>query len=909
MYPERNIWADHTTTACSPEYTMNLDNLKGNLRIRIAILLILFMGVAFFLRIIPAFFIGDAGYLSTYDTDGWYTLRQIEVMVHNFPQYNWFDPMTAYPTGKFIDWGPLYPFIAAVLCLILGAASQASVIATAGFVSPLMAALMVPIVYYVGKTVWDWQTGVLAAGLVAVISYHYFFLSSYGLIGHHIAETLFGTLFLLIYLTAIVYFRTHKWDYHNLRTIYHPCLFAAAAGICLFCGLLASPTVILVLVVIGLYTLVQGILDQWAGRSSSDLLITNGIFLSISAVLLVCFGFHAEGISITQYSPGLVYIHLALLGETLVLFFLSRVFSGKKVPYLVTLIVLGIVSCAVILVYPPFTSIGVQAFGLFFNSTTYSVGVVETLPLTLPVAWDFFGLSIILAAGGLAVLVGALLQKPRTEQVFLLIWSVVMIVLTVRYQRFDYYSTVNIVLLSAICITGCFRWQDAGLRTKIASHLSGIIPLSSKEPDISEAKEEIPPASRQKGKKKTTTDRNVRTTDLQKVFCLAAVLLITIVLVGISVYKDIDLGIKTPEHELSADWVESATWLENNTTSTGVDYFGEYLFPGYTYPGSSYGIMASWDSGHWITFFGHRIPITNPFQDNLAGSNGAAAYFLAQNESDADTILAGLGGRYVIVDSNLAVTTFTNLVPWATGSTDISPYISWFVMPEPDNVKVLEKVHKYNNGYFQTIAARLYNFDGSLTVPGNAEYIRYTIRQVPAAGESAGDVNGYARVISGDETVDISQGTANLTLIPESGTLSASSYADLYSSHSNEPVETVPALHHYRLVHESPGNATVTPFPESTKETLVGIKNVKIFEYVKGAQIAGEGIIEVPVTTNTGRTFVYRQASENGTFTVPYATSGSPYDVITTGPYHIAGTTRYINVTESDVMQGNRVTG
>ena len=54
---------------------------------------------------------------------------------------------------------------------------------------------------------------------------------------------------------------------------------------------------------------------------------------------------------------------------------------------------------------------------------------------------------------------------------------------------------------------------------------------------------------------------------------------------------------------------------------------------------------------------------------------------------------------------------------------------------------------------------------------------------------------------------------------------------------------------------------------------------------------------------------MYRQAGGNGTFTVPYATSGSPYDVVATGPYHIAGTTRYINVTETDVMQGSRVIG
>ena len=141
-------------------------------------------------------------------------------------------------------------------------------------------------------------------------------------------------------------------------------------------------------------------------------------------------------------------------------------------------------------------------------------------------------------------------------------------------------------------------------------------------------------------------------------------------------------------------------------------------------------------------------------------------------------------------------------------------------------------------GISRPSAARLYNFDGSMTAPENAEYIRYTIRQVPAAGESAGDVNGYARVISGDGPVDISTGDGNLTLIPEGATLSASGFAGIYSSLPYEPVAPVPALDHYRLVHESPDNATAAAFPESETVTLPGIKSVKIFEYVNGAQIS-----------------------------------------------------------------------
>jgi asparagine N-glycosylation enzyme membrane subunit Stt3 len=38
-----------------------------------------------------------SSYGMLHDPDTWYNYRQIEVMVQHFPQYNWFDPMTAFP--------------------------------------------------------------------------------------------------------------------------------------------------------------------------------------------------------------------------------------------------------------------------------------------------------------------------------------------------------------------------------------------------------------------------------------------------------------------------------------------------------------------------------------------------------------------------------------------------------------------------------------------------------------------------------------------------------------------------------------------------------------------------------------------------------------------------------------------
>ncbi len=68
-------------------------------------------------------------------------------------------------------------------------------------------------------------------------------------------------------------------------------------------------------------------------------------------------------------------------------------------------------------------------------------------------------------------------------------------------------------------------------------------------------------------------------------------------------------------------------------------------------------------------------------------------------------------------------------------------------------------------------------------------------------------------------------------------------------------------------------------------------------------------VIEIPLVTNTGRTFVYQQESENGEFIVPYSTLGNPYDVRATGQYHIVGTSRYIAVSEEDIRIGRQLTG
>jgi dolichyl-phosphooligosaccharide-protein glycotransferase len=883
---------------------MDIPAVRMNQSRILVLVLLFFMAVAFILRIVPAIVTRDMAFFPVYDTDTWYNLRQIEVMVHHFPQYNWFDPMTAYPGGKVVDWGPAYPFLATVFCILTGAQTQSAIIAAAGYVSPLMAVLMVPVMYCLGTIISDRKTGIAAAGLITVTSFLYFTFSSYGMVDHHIAEVLFISLFCVTYLSAIHYAKEHPPDKNHPDTIIYFCFLSVLAGIFYFIGLLVSTTVLLILLVVAFFTFLQAITDFLKERDMDYLCILNLLLLGIATILLFLFGFKQEGLSFTRYSLGLVLVHGVLAAETIVLCALSKAFHGKRTSFLLALAGLILGGIIIIQMIPALTQISLQAMNLFFGYSAYSVGVQETLPWSFSGVYDAINVAIVLVAGGFLVLGYRLFKNLDRVLIFFLVWSVFMLLLTIRFQRFLYYFTVNIVLLSALCITEPFRWDHNRVLHRIPfihSRLSGT--------GLKEFSGNNPAASEKPKKKRKTgpvTSNTAGLWDILKLACLIMVCSLCVTHVALSLSQDYDYAASAKDRTIPADWIESLEWLRTETPDPGIDYYAPYESRGYTAPPDSYGIFAVWDAGHWITFFSHRMPVANPFQDNLGGDAGTATFFLGNNETKADTILQKFRGRFVITDSSMAVDRFTNLVPWMEGSVDISSYIKWFLSPDPGNPSHLKKIHLFDKGYFQTMVVRLHNFDGSFITPVSAEYIQYTIRK-PTALESA-DASGFSRVISSRDTVNLTKFNATTTPIIEEGAeLLPTTYAALYSGRPDQPLTTIPALTHYRLVHESPENASVTPFPESEPYTLPGIKTVKVFEYVKGARINGNGIIELPVVTNTGRTFVYRQESSGGEFIVPYSTQGNPYEVRATGPYHIIGTSRSIEVTEEAVIKGEAV--
>jgi dolichyl-diphosphooligosaccharide--protein glycosyltransferase len=120
-----------------------------------------------------------------------------------------------------------------------------------------------------------------------------------------------------------------------------------------------------------------------------------------------------------------------------------------------------------------------------------------------------------------------------------------------------------------------------------------------------------------------------------------------------------------------------------------------------------------------------------------------------------------------------------------------------------------------------------------------------------------------------------------------------SSGTDIVSIQYTHPITNLSALSHYRLVYESP---SVT-----AKDEYAQMHAVKIFERVPGYTVQGTGSVELPLTTNQGRKFVYQQESQNGSFTLPYST-GMNGGVRATGPYVNTVTGETFNVTEEQVL-------
>ena len=277
-------------------------DLKNRRNYLIIGLVAIFFVFALWLRILPMLNMGNTDILLMVGSDDpLYNLRQVEQLLTNHLTYAWFEPMTLFPNGTSIYWGPLFPTIIAICCMITGAATRPEIIGIGLLVPPVMGALCVPVMYFIGRICGDWKTGLCASGFTAIVTGQFFYRSFYGYMDHHIAEVLFATLFCLLYMYVLFLDSKTKIDLNNFESYKKLLLFSALAGIAYLLGLFVMPTMILFAMIAGIFTVIQFIIDVYKGRSSEYLLLANTVIFAIAIVGLLLFGLKDPGIGLSIY--------------------------------------------------------------------------------------------------------------------------------------------------------------------------------------------------------------------------------------------------------------------------------------------------------------------------------------------------------------------------------------------------------------------------------------------------------------------------------------------------------------------------------------------------------------------------------------------------------------------------------
>ncbi len=792
--------------------------------------------------------------------DPWYHLRMVELTVLHFPHRPFFDPFTHFPLGDRIHFGPFFDQMIAFCSLVvgLGSPTQHTIEVVHAFFPTILGALVVFPVYFIGKEVFDdRRVGILSAALIVIIPGQFLSRSLLGFTDHHVAETLFSTLAIMFLIFAIKRARENGLKFEHILDrngdiLKSPLLFAMFSGIMLGCYLLSWMGAPLLMVCIIIFALLQFVSDYAKNISSEYLCIVGTIALIIPALMAIPYvgkgpytWFHVASFAL----GGIVFLVLGMIPKIM-----NRV-NLKRYLYPLLLILIGFTGIAIsYLLIPDIINIMVSSFKIF-SPQGGALTVAEVAPLfSRPgLAYGNFTTSLFFMFISLALLGYAVIREWKAEKTLFFVWSIFMIWITLRQNRFAYYSAVN-----ASILTGFFAWKmlDWGGFGKLYEDY-----LAKREKKAFDLKRFI--------------QRNLKISH----FMVVIIVILFVFYPNIGIAMNMARSSGGPDN----DWHDSLVWLSKNTPEPGLDYYAFYEAPqrgeSYAYPDSTYGVMSWWDYGHWITTIGRRIPNANPFQHGIGGAGpngtvrpGAATYFINTDETDANKMLDELGTKYIISDFMMAD-------QWNSYYNKYHAMVAWAERNPP---------------YYNTMEARLHMFDGSQTIVEN--------KTIPA-------LKHYRLVYESDRFIIPFM---IINPIDQSGIGWRSNVGDYLSTTEIAKATHLGARDKYGdmdVIIYTPDY--ISPVSYIKIFEYVPGANIVMDEY-PGVTTAN---ISIDVTTNSGRSFTYTQTVEardgKFIFTVPYSTEGptkggTQFDVAATSHYLVSAETveKKVAVSEYQVMNG-----
>jgi dolichyl-phosphooligosaccharide-protein glycotransferase len=676
------------------------------------------------------------------ETDSYYYMRNIEVIVRHFPHFNTFDPYMVFPGGQATLIRPFFAQLAAAAVLFFrGASSLYRMETVAAYMPAILGTLTLIPVYFIGKELFNRWVGVISALLVAILPTEFLHRSLLGFLDHHVAEVLFSTTAALFVIMAIKRAREREMSFdhvikRNWSVIRKPLIYTLLAAIFLGFYLLTWQGGLYFVFILFAYLVVQFLVDHLTHRSTDYLcIIGTPLFLIAFLMLLPALttGSFDNLYRIAMTIAIVVPIILALL---------SRFMAGRKlrpVYYPLALaVLLGIGLGALRAINPSLFAYIFQQFNVFTPAGSM-LTVMEVHPLTIQIAWANFNTSFFIAFISFGMLVYVAIKERGADKILFLVWGIVTLIAVFGQRRFGYYYAINAGLL-----TGYFTWK--------------MLDLAGLRKILNKPKEKVVEAVKKfKKKAKKGRERPKPKTFMQPRGAWVSVIIVGIVLFFMVIFPSTGTfasqptGIggsnwfaigytpyiaELPNQIMTAGWYNATTWLRDNTPDPfgNPDFYYELYPPRseFQYPPTAYGVMSWWDYGYFIMQIGHRIPNANPGQ---TGAASVGKFFTGTNVGSGNEQADKLGTKYIVIDYLMATTAkFYAMADWAGSSSD-NYYGLYYLSPSIIGGSNGQLAYLFYPAYYQSMVARLFNFDGQAQNATQPRVISY---------ENRTDSNGFA---------------------------------------------------------------------------------------------------------------------------------------------------------------------
>ncbi len=807
--------------------------------------LILIFGVALLIRVLlPYHFVFTSDGIAFTGNDAYYHMHLVQSLVNNFPHFPGIDP--------YLLFGQLYEITPSFFQWLLGTAAwifsfgspSPHLVDVLGVYYPaVLGALTVVPVYFIGRVLWGrhghWA-GMVAAALVAVLPGEFLGRSILGFTDQHVMETLLSTTMALFLIMALKSSRIREITFLDFRRldwgkILRPSIYAILCGIFLGLYIFAWQGALLMVFAVAVFFIVQCIIDHLRQRSTEYLAVTGILIFLVSLIFLPV-------VPSSLYPPSLLIGLLIPLGLGIVSYLMVK-FRINRFFFPLAVLVGGLGAYGILyLINQSLVNNMTAAFDIFRPNETL-LATVEAQSIFTPVsggsgffdtpAWLNFYLTLPAALiGGLILLYQALTKRGSAEKVALIIWTLIMVIATAGQRRFAYYLAVNIALLAGYAaILGYYliSWiiaKTGGEHTRsLGWSVVDLDGLTDKEP----AAETTTPVSNKKARRREQqlarkrelarrreSVEHTRSVTLARDYfsiALTAVVVFMLLFSPLIVFADKAHNFDSPPtiatanaapYAPSSAWMKAMAWMKDNTPEPlgSADAYAAHYTKDFTYSGSAYSVMSWWDYGYWITYMGHRIPVANPGQDQTAVPK-VANFLLAQDEVSAEAIAEANQTGYVVLDYLTTTNKFWAMATWAGKEQAEFFEVYW----DPDARQ--SKLYIYPE-YYQSMASRLYSFNGTAQAGINTLVVEYTTRTT--------DEGSYKEVVN--ETRFDTYNEAVVFIAGKSSENFVIAGTDVLVS----PVPLA-ALEHYRIVYETEEKVSVSSSAQTAE--------IKIFERVK----------------------------------------------------------------------------